>query len=213
MFSGWIKKIRKTKKEVEKTEPTPLIASEEIQELPLCAYEGDIVVIDTPDGVEEAVNQLAGFKLLGFDTETKPAFKKGEYHDVSLLQLASDKGVYLFRLHKCGFPPALRKILSNPEIQKLGVGIRDDIKALNRLGNFAPESFIDLQSFVEEYGIQEKSFSKLMARIFGVKISKRQRVSNWENPILTEAQLRYAATDAWGALRMYQELNENWSKE
>lgn len=101
---------------------------------------------------------------------------------------------------------ALRNLLAEKRIAKIGVGIRDDIRALRKLGNFQPASFIDLQEFVVPYGIEEKSFSKLMAIIFQVKISKRQRVSNWDAPVLNSSQIKYAATDAWGALRMYEEL-------
>ena len=140
---------------------------------------------------------------------SRPAFRKGEYHAVSLLQLAVHERVYLFRLNKCGFPAPLKRLLANCEILKIGVGIRDDIKALQRLGGFVPAAFLDLQTFVEQYGIEEKSFSKLMAIIFHVRISKRQRTSNWELPKLTDQQIRYASTDAWGALRMYNELKRD----
>lgn len=182
------------------------ISSEEISDFPAFVYEGEVVVIEEPSKVDEAVQYLSAHTCLGFDTETRPAFRKGEYHAVSLLQLAVNERVYLFRLNKCGFPVSLKMLLANEKIIKIGVGIRDDIKALQRLGGFVPGAFVDLQIFVEKFGIEEKSFSKLMAIIFQVKISKRQRTSNWELAQLTEQQIRYASTDAWGALRMYTEL-------
>lgn len=185
------------------------IDSEEINGFPVFVYEGEVVVIEEPAKVEEAVGYLEAHPCIGFDTETRPAFKKGEYHAVSLLQLAVSDRVYLFRLNKCGFPAPLKKLLADNKILKIGVGIRDDIKALQRLGGFVPAAFLDLQSFVERYGIEEKSFSKLMAIIFHVRISKRQRTSNWELPKLTEQQIRYASTDAWGAWRMYHELKRD----
>lgn len=183
------------------------IDTEEIKDFPGFVFEGEVTLIDSEEAVDEAVAFLADFKYLGFDTETKPSFKKGEFHYISLLQLAVENRVFLFRLNKCGFPPSIRNLLGNAKITKIGVGIHDDIRLLKRLGDFKPASFVDLQSFVEDFGIEEKSFSKLMAIIFGVKISKRQRTSNWEATVLTEPQVRYAATDAWGALRMYGTLS------
>lgn len=182
------------------------IDTKEIQELPAFSYGGEVIVIEEAKKIEGAVRYLAAHTCLGFDTETRPAFHKGETHPVSLLQLATPEKVYLFRLNKCGFPLTLRNLLAEKRIEKIGVGIRDDIRALRKLGNFQPVSFIDLQEFVAHYGIGEKSFSKLMAIIFQVKISKRQRVTNWDAPVLTLSQIKYAATDAWGALRMYEEL-------
>lgn len=186
------------------------INREDMEQLPPFLYEGKIIVVEDKNRIEEATDVLASYRMLGFDTETRPSFRKGETYKVSLLQLATDNEVYLFRLNKCGFPPVLRHILEDPETTKIGVGIRDDIKHLQKLGSFTPGSFVDLQAYAEKFGIEDKSFSKLMAIIFGVKISKRQRTSNWESNVLTEAQIRYAATDAWGALKMYQQLANHY---
>lgn len=185
------------------------IGVDEMGGFPAFVYDGEVVVVEEVAKVEEAVRYLEAYACLGFDTETRPAFRKGEYHAVSLLQLAVHERVYLFRLNKCGFPASLKRLLASDKILKIGVGIRDDIKALQRLSGFVPAAFLDLQTFVEAYGIEEKSFSKLMAIIFQVKISKRQRTSNWELPQLTEQQIRYASTDAWGALKMYCELRRS----
>lgn len=189
------------------------IEREEIDTFPIFSYEGDIQVIDDPKSVEEAVSYLAAHGRLGFDTETRPSFRKGESHSVSLLQLAVPERVYLFRLNKCGFPLSLRRLMEEEGIMKIGVGIRDDIRALEKLGSFKPASFVDLQEYVKKFGIEEKAFSKLMAIIFRVRISKRQRTSNWEVPVLAPSQLKYAATDAWGALRMYGELTDQYRQE
>lgn len=182
------------------------ISEEEIEGLPIFTFDGEIVVIDDEEEVEAAVKDLLSYPYIGFDTETKPAFKKGVTHQIGLLQLATDKRVYLFRLNKCGFTETLQALLANEDITKIGVGIRDDIRGLRKLGNFTPSSFLDLQIFAKAFGIEEMSFSKLMSIIFHVKISKRQRTSNWEAPQLTSAQVHYAATDAWGALKMYKAL-------
>ncbi len=182
------------------------ITKEEIEKLPLFVYEGEIVIVEDETQVDIIVESLKESPCLGFDTETRPAFHKGEVYKVGLLQLATPEVVYLFRLNKCGFSSSLRSLLSDSTIVKIGVGIRDDIRNLRKQGDFEPASFVDLQEFAEKFGILDKSFSKLMAIIFGVKISKRQRVTNWDAPQLSEAQIHYAATDAWGALKMYQHL-------
>lgn len=191
------------------TELRKNINKEEIEPLPSFLYKGEITVIEDTKKVSSVTKQLALSPVLGFDTETRPAFRKGETHKVGLLQLCDNRKVALFRLNKCGFPLSLRRLLENPKIAKIGVGIRDDLRHLQQLAPFTPTAFIDLQEYTEKFGIEEKSFSKLMAIIFQVKISKRQRTSNWEAPVLTEAQLRYAATDAWGALKMYQYLSQD----
>lgn len=158
------------------------ISEEEIEELPIFTFDGEIIVIDHEDKIDAAVDDLVTYPYIGFDTETKPAFKKGVTHQVGLLQLATDKRVYLFRLNKCGLSTSLQELLANENIMKIGVGIRDDIRSLRRLANFTPASFLDLQIFAKAFGIEEMSFSKLMSIIFKVKISKRQRTSNWEAP-------------------------------
>lgn len=189
------------------TELKKNIKREEIDQLPPFVFTGEVTVIEEAEEAAEVAGFLAAQPFLGFDTETRPAFHKGEVYQVSLLQLATVDQVFLFRLHKCGFGWPLRRLLEDARIGKIGVGIRDDIRHLQLLGNFKAAGFIDLQEYAGKFGIEDKSFSKLMAIIFGVKISKRQRTSNWEAPALTEAQIRYAATDAWGALRMYQRLS------
>lgn len=183
------------------------IGKEEIERLPAFAFTGKVTVIEEAGPAEAAVELLSRHPLLGFDTETRPAFRKGESYKVGLLQLATPEQVFLFRLHKCGFTKALRGLLENADILKIGVGIRDDLRNLRKSGTFSPAAFADLQEYAGQFGIEDKSFSKLMAIIFGVKISKRQQTSNWEAPVLSEAQIRYAATDAWGALKMYLRLS------
>lgn len=183
------------------------ISKEEIEQLPQFVFPGEVIVIEDAGQAEQAAEILRGCPYLGFDTETRPAFHKGERYKVGLLQLATLEQVYLFRLNKCGFGQSLRNLLSNSKVVKIGVGVRDDIKNLRKSGDFVPASFVDLQEYAVQFGIEDKSFSKLMAIIFSVRISKRQRTSNWEAPVLSEGQIRYAATDAWGALKMYLRLS------
>jgi ribonuclease D len=185
------------------------ITTEEIEAYPTYLYPGEVVVIESAHQVERATQDLSAQDVIGFDTETRPSFTKGVVHPVGLIQLSTDNRVYLFRLNKYGLPVPLRELLSREETVKVGVGIRDDIRALRRVADFSPASFVDLQRLVRAFGIEEMSFSKLMSIIFRVRISKRQRTSNWEAASLTPAQVRYAATDAWGSLKMYQALRSD----
>lgn len=184
------------------------IDKEELAELPLIQFEGDITLVESKEDYLASIEYLSKQTILGFDTETRPAFKKGVVHEVALLQLATNERAFLFRLNKIGLPNGLKGILENPEIQKIGVAIRDDIKGLQKLNQFKPGGFIELQEHVKEYGIQDFSLKKLSAIVLGYRISKSQRVTNWEAPELTEAQLVYAATDAWVSHRIYQSLNQ-----
>lgn len=180
----------------------------ELEELPLIQFEGHITLVESKEDYLSSIDYLSKQKILGFDTETKPAFKKGVYNEVALLQLSTEDRAFLFRLNKIGFPNGLKSILENPEIQKIGVAIRDDIKALQKLNAFNPGGFIELQEHVKDFGIQDFSLKKLSAIVLGYRISKSQRITNWEAPDLTEAQQIYAATDAWISHRIFESLNQ-----
>lgn len=184
------------------------IDKEELAELPLIQFEGEISLVETKEEYQESIEYLSKQKLLGFDTETKPAFKKGVVNEVALLQLSTSDRAFLFRLNKIGLPNGLKSILENASIRKIGVAIRDDIKGLQKLNNFNPGGFVELQDHVKEYGIQDFSLKKLSAIVLGYRISKSQRITNWEAPDLTEAQQIYAATDAWISHRIFESLNQ-----
>jgi ribonuclease D len=154
------------------------ISKEEVSNLPVKSFQGEIFYIDTYEKLLRAEKYILETKLFGFDTETKPAFKKGVFNKVSLLQLATDSQVFLFRLNKIGLPEILRTILSDENVLKIGVAIHDDIGSLRKISPFEPAGFIDLQPFVKEYGIEDNSLRKLAANILGFKISKRQQTSN-----------------------------------
>jgi len=183
------------------------IDKEELAELPLIQFEGKITLVESNEDYLISIEYLTQQKMLGFDTETKPAFKKGVVYEVALLQLATKDRAFLFRLNKIGLPNDLKSILENPEIEKIGVAIRDDIKGLQKLNNFKPGGFVELQEHVKSYGIQDFSLKKLSAIVLGFRISKAQRVTNWEALELSEAQQVYAATDAWISHRIYESLN------
>ncbi len=184
------------------------IDKDELAEMPLIQFEGEIHLVESKEGYLASINYLSQQTMLGFDTETKPAFKKGEYNEVALLQLATKDMAFLFRLNKMGLPNGLKNILENPKIQKIGVAIRDDIKSLQKLNNFNPGGFIELQDHVKDFGIQNFSLKKLSAIVLGYRISKSQRVTNWEAFELTEAQQIYAATDAWISHRIFESLSQ-----
>ena len=182
------------------------ISNDELAELPLSSFEGIIHVIEHPEDVDSACDYLSCQTIIGFDTETRPAFKKGQIYPVSLLQLSTSDQAFLFRINKIGLPIGLIKILASPKILKMGVAIRDDIKILQRIVPFKPGGFIELQDLVKNYGIENFSLKKLSAIILGFRISKSARLSNWDAPELTEQQLIYGATDAWVSCEIYKQL-------
>ena len=185
------------------------ISKEQVAELPLEIFDGKIIVVEHKSKVEKAVTDLMKYSKLGFDTETKPAFKRGQVHKVALMQLSTIDVCYLFRLNKIGYPDELDEIICNPNIKKIGLSLRDDFAAIRKRSEKKPQNFIDLQTFVDEYGIDDNSLQRIYAILFGKKISKNQRLSNWEASVLSEAQKNYAAMDAWACLRIYNHLISN----
>ncbi len=185
------------------------ITKQELAELEKVNFEGEIYVIDHPVEVDNAVAYLSTKSALGFDTETKPAFKRGQVNNVALLQLATEDECFLFRLNKIGYPESLEKLLCNESVKKIGLSLRDDFAALRKRTGKKPQNFIDLQLFVDKFGIEDNSLQKIYAIIFGKKISKSQRLSNWEAAELTPAQQSYAAIDAWACLKIYNYLTQS----
>lgn len=184
------------------------ISKEQIAELPFETFDGEIIVIDRIEDVDNAVNHLLQYNELGFDTETKPAFKKGQFNKVALMQLSTMDTCYLFRLNMIGYPDQLDNIICNPDIKKIGLSLRDDFAAMNKRTIAKPDNFIDLQPFVDKYGIDDNSLQRIYAIIFEKKITKKQRTSNWEAKSLSDAQKSYAAIDAWACLRIYKQLTK-----
>ncbi len=185
------------------------ITKEELSDLPLRWFEGEIVIVDSIKMLRKAVDVLSKQLALGFDTETKPAFKKGVFNNVALLQLSTKKQAFLIRLNRIGLPKKICDILSNPDIVKSGVAIRDDIKGLQQIMKFKPGGFVELQDSAVELGIQNFSLKKLTAIACGFRISKGQQLTNWEADELTEKQQIYAATDAWTSLEIYETFSKN----
>lgn len=184
------------------------ITRDELKALPLTSFTGEIIVVDDPMSVPRAVDMIRSCDLLGFDTETKPAFRKGVVNGVALLQLASKGRAFIFRLNKTGLPASLASLLADKRILKVGAAIRDDIRSLRKLARFSPGGFIELQDFVKGYNITDSGLRKMAGIVLGIQISKSQQVSNWEKDVLTDKQLIYAATDAWVCHEIYRKLSE-----
>jgi ribonuclease D len=182
------------------------ITVEELAEFELSWFKGEIVLVEDIATFHKVFPRLLGSDLLGFDTETKPTFKKGRKNIVSLIQLSTGDLACLFRINKIGIPEELVRLLSDPSVIKAGVAVHDDIRFLKGVKKFTPGGFTDLQSFVKDFGIQSSGLKKLAAIVLGFRISKRQQVTDWEAETLTEAQQVYAATDAWVCYQIYRKL-------
>lgn len=192
---------------------TGSIPKEEVAALPLDAYEGEVIVVDQNSDIRPALARLSKERVIGFDTETRPSFKKGVSNKISLLQLSTPNLCVLFRLHLLTDLSEIDQFMSKSAPIKIGVAIRDDIRGLGRLGITPSKSYIDLQTLAKDYGIEDNSLQRMYAILFGKKLSKRQRLSNWEAETLKPEQIKYAATDAWASLRIYQTLLDNYVKQ
>jgi len=186
----------------------PTITKEEIRKLPKKSFEGKIIVIDNFPSFKKYIPVIKKEKLWGFDTETKPAFKRGIVNRPAMVQFANEAYALLFRLRRIGLPDELAEVLGDPSIVKVGVALHDDLKDLALYRDFKPAGFIDLQKYATNFGIESKGLVKLAAIVLNFRISKSQQVSNWENKELTRAQTIYAATDAWACYKIYQELQK-----
>lgn len=178
----------------------------ELAGLPKVAFEGRIVCIQTEAEADKAVDYLLTQKRVGVDTETRPSFVSGRLYKVALVQVSTLDICFLFRLNYIGFPQSLKRFLEDLQVEKIGLSLKDDFGALHRRSDFTPGEFIELQDYVHQFGIKDQSLQKIYANLFGRKISKAQRLSNWETDVLSDAQKSYAATDAWACLMIYNRL-------
>jgi ribonuclease D len=178
-------------------------------QLPIFHYQGDIHLINRAEDVAPAVQELQKSNILGFDTETRPAFKKGESYLPCLLQLADEMKCYLFRLNKIGMPQEIVELLADEETLKVGVAIRDDLVGLKKRETFRPKGFIEIADLAKEQGHHKLGLRSLAEVLMEVKVSKKMRTSNWEKKELTPQQLAYAAADAHLGLKLYQILKKN----
>ena len=182
------------------------ISNEDVAALPVVQFDGPIVVVDAPQALEEACQYLSKQPILGFDTETRPSFTAGVTNKVALLQLFGGEKCFLIRLNRVQMSKALTDILHRADIIKVGAAVKNDIVGLSKLRHFTAGGFVDLQDIVENYGIKDKSLRKISGIVLGKKVSKAQRLSNWEAKTLTPQQQVYAATDAWVCVAIYHQL-------
>jgi len=189
------------------------ISKEEVAELDLIKYEDPIILIDSIEVFEREIDHISAHQVLGFDTETRPSFKKGKVYPTALIQLSVQNRAWLLRVSRIGYPKKLIELLSDEDILKVGLGLNDDLRRLQSDFQFLPAGFLDLQQYVTAFKIAEKGLKKLSAIVLGRRISKSQQVSNWETDHLSEAQMRYAATDAWICLEIYQTLRNSLVKK
>lgn len=185
------------------------ISNEEVAALEAVRFDGKIIVVESEEALEEACADLAAQPVLGFDTETRPSFKAGVSNRVALLQLSTYERCYLIRLCRVKFSSKLQSILQRSDIVKIGADVAGDLRSLGKVRTFTPRGFLDLQSEVGKYGIEDKSLRKMSGIVLGKRVSKAQRLSNWEAQTLTDQQQMYAATDAWVCLEIYDKLNES----
>lgn len=186
----------------------PTISNDETAQLPAAQFGGEIIVVEHPEQIEAACEELSRESVIGFDTETRPSFKAGVHYRVSLLQLSTPKRCFLFRLCRIPLDKPILRLLENPEVKKIGAAVHGDLSALKELRHFREAGFVDLQRIVDEWGIEEKSIRKMAALVLGKRVSKAQRLSNWEAATLTPQQQMYAATDAWICGKIYDRLNK-----
>jgi len=182
------------------------ITKDEIKFLPLLKFNGKIILINGDNNLDEVMNELYKAKMVGFDTETKPTFKKGQINPIALLQFSLNGKAFLFRVHHSGIPEEIVDFLADPQVAKIGVALDDDFVQLRRQVDFEPQNIIDLNKLAPELGIENIGVRNLSAIFLGGRVSKNQQTSNWENPELTKSQLIYAATDAWVCLKIYQKM-------
>ena len=173
----------------------------------MAVFSGRSIVIDNAADARQATAYLSKQPLIGFDTETRPVFRKGESHKVALVQMSTQDECFLFRTNKMGLTEHLIKLLENPDVKKIGLSTKDDIHVLNQLAPCKPSGFIELQQYVKQFDIADMSLQRIYAIIFGEHISKGQRLTNWEAPTLTSHQIAYASLDAWACLRIYLTLS------
>jgi ribonuclease D len=187
------------------------ITNDEINALPLHAFDGTVKVIQDREVLPEVFKEISKHSVVGFDTETKPVFVKGQRHNVALMQIATPDQAFLIRVKFTGITPEIIDFLENEKILKAGVGVRDDIKTLQVLKKFAAAGFVELADMARNAGLEVESVKKLTALLLGFRISKSAQTSNWEAERLDTKQISYAATDAWVCLNIYRKLTGDLS--
>lgn len=182
------------------------LGKDQINMLPLAQFEGETIVIKSQDQAIKAIERLETASVIGFDTETRPAFNKGESYPVCMIQLYADNCAYIFRINYFSIPDQMLALFENSKILKVGVAIADDLKGLKKLRKFTPKGFVELAEIAKENGYKKLGLRSLSASVLGVRISKGAKLTNWEKDHLNSSQLNYAATDAWIGKELYKGL-------
>lgn len=190
----------------------PHISKDLVQWMPLVRFDGEVIIVDEPSKIPDSIEYLSAQSVLGVDTETRPSFTRWVRYPTALVQVATTERCYLFRLTHIGMPKPLADIFANPNICKVGLAFKDDLNGLRRRRDFKPANCVDLQQIAPNYGIQDLGLQKMFAICFGKKISKAQQLTNWESSHLTPEQARYASTDAWATLLIYNKLTQTHEK-
>lgn len=186
------------------------VSKSALAQMPIALFDGNIRLIEKPEDIQHAVSALRSSDIIGFDTETRPNFKKGQNHTVALLQLSTRSTCYLFRINKLGLTDELKELLEDENLLKVGVSIHDDFHNLQKIREIAPKGFVELQQYVKQVGIADAALAKIYGIIFGKRISKSQRLSNWEADELTPAQQHYASLDAMACIEIYEAIRDGW---
>lgn len=183
------------------------ISKEDLKNFDIVRYEEEITLVDDAKDLPEVITDLSKEEILGFDTESKPQFKKGQPNNIALLQFATASHVYLIRVCKTGFPPILTDFFNTYPGTFVGIGLDDDWREIKRAGvDVTPQNVVDLNVLAKTKGFLSIGAKKLCALLLGFTISKGQQISNWEALELSEAQISYAATDAWICRDIYFKL-------
>ncbi|HTQ77965.1 MAG TPA: 3'-5' exonuclease [Burkholderiales bacterium] len=179
------------------------VTREEVNALPVRRYEGPVTVVATPRELDRAWEDLAGEAAVGWDTETRPSFRKGESHPPSLVQTATAHAVWLFQLKAMDFSGVVGGLFAEPTIVKAGISVADDLKQLKRVLAFEERSIVDLGQVARRHGLEQTGLRNLAAIFLGFRVPKGTKTTNWAAPQLSRQQVAYAATDAWVCRELY----------
>lgn len=184
------------------------VSREDVNQLPIRRYAGSVHLVATPTDLQHAMKDILQESVVGFDTETRPAFKPGESYLPSLVQFATAGAVYLLQMRHENLFDATRDVLSSPNVMKVGVSVTDDVRALKKLFAFDEESMLDLGTVAKRHGLKQTGVRNLAAMFLGVRIPKGAKTTNWAARTLTREQIAYAATDAWTCRELYVRFKE-----
>jgi len=185
------------------------VLKEDVKNFPLIEFKGHVTIIENTNDISRCCQIISKHSVIGFDTETKPAFQKGVSHDIALIQLSTNDSVFLFRINKIGLAESILNILTDPNILKVGIDIKNDLSGLKKIINFQESNFLDLNTLALQKGFKSIGAVKLTIMLLGFRISKRQRLSDWSAEKLTDSQIEYAAIDAWICVKILQAFKDN----